>query len=173
MNKIRFFLRALIFVARDILIGFLVAVSATVLLAKVKPDTYRVIALLIPIGVAAGLLKGIVKFVFLNISSALPSKGYRYDYPKYRLLAFWLTVLFGSLLIVYGIDISSWVSDPINMLTDNIILGITGIGKRLWLVFAALIFILGITAHFYEPPYNDNETLPPEEPEEGEPTEVK
>jgi len=163
--------RALVFIARDVFIGFLVAVSATLVLFRLNPDMNRVIALLIPVGIIAGFFKGVVKFILLNVFSALPSKGNRFDYPKYKLLGFWLAALLGALLFAYGTDLSLWFSGPLDLLRNNIVLESSG--KQPWVFIVVLICILGISAHIYEPPYNEAEVLPPEDDETSEDDETK
>ncbi len=167
MKKIKLLWRALVFVVRDMFIGFLVAAGATLIMFRLNPDMYGVIALLLPVGILAGIFKGIVKFIFLNVSSALPSKGYRFDYPKYKLLGFWIIALLGSFLFAYGTDLALWVSGPLDMLENNIVLG--ALGKRGWIYIIGLIHLMGIAAHIYEPPHNEDESLPPEEDEPEDP----
>ncbi|WP_418790050.1 hypothetical protein [Phosphitispora sp. TUW77] len=152
--------RGLVFITRDVFIGFLVAVSATVIMFRLNPDMNKVIALLIPVGIIAGIFKGMIKFILLNITSAIPSKGYRFDYPKFKLLLFWLLALLGSLLFAYGTDLTMWFSGPLDLLRNNVIIGSSG--KQFWVLITVLISVLGIAAHFYEPPYNEDEILPPE-----------
>ena len=166
MKILKLLWRALVFIARDAFIGFLVAVSATLVMFRLNPDMERVIALLIPVGIIAGFFKGVVKFILLNISSALPSKGYRFNYPKYKLLGFWLAALLGALLFAYGTNLSLWFSGPLDLMRNNIVLGLSG--EQPWVFMAVLISILGISAHIYEPPYNEDEALPPEDDETSE-----
>lgn len=160
MKKLHLLWRAVVFVTRDVFIGFIVGVCAAVLLSKVNPGTHRVVALLIPAGVLAGIFKGITKFIFLNIFSALPSKGNRYNYPKFKLLILWGFLLFGTLSFSYGLNLKLWFSEPSRLLMENIFL--SSWGTNIWVVLAGLISTAGILAHFYEPPYNEDEFLPPE-----------
>lgn|GEM_PF-2198394 len=156
--------RALVFVFRDMFIGYILGLGAAVIFTKINPGVGRVAGLLIPAGILAGIFKGIVKFVILNISSALPSKGLRYNYPKYKLLFFWLVFLAGTLIYGYGLNIYAWISGPVQLLKNNIILG--QVNSFFWVVLTGLVLVTGLSAHFYEPPYNENEFLPPEPEEE-------
>ncbi len=162
MKKVHLIWRALIFTARDMFIGFILGIVATVLLYKINPATLGVVALLIPAGVFAGIFKGVTKFIFLNIFSAVPSKGNRFNYPKYKLLLLWVAVLFGALVYSFGLNVKTWFSVPLRLLKSNVILGV--IGNTGWILLTVLISLAGLIAHFYEPPYNENEFLPPVEP---------
>ncbi|MHB9096070.1 MAG: hypothetical protein ACYC21_15505 [Eubacteriales bacterium] len=164
MKRLLFVLRAMVTVSRDMFIGFIIGICATVLLYRVNANTHKVIALLIPAGVVAGIFKGLAKFVFLNVFSVLPSKGYRFNYPKYKLLLLWSAFLFGSLIYGYGINIYAWFAGPLSLLQENIILGV--ISPTVWGVLFGLLFVVGILAHLYEPPYNEGEFLPAPAPEE-------
>ncbi|MBU7005426.1 hypothetical protein [Phosphitispora fastidiosa] len=171
LKMLKLLWRALIFIARDVFVGFLVALSAALVMFRLNPDMNRVIAILIPAGIIAGFFKGVVKFTLLNITSSLPSKGYRFNYPKFKLLGFWLAALLGALLFAYGTNLSLWFSGPMDLLRDNIVLGLSD--EQPLELMAVLIFILGISAHIYEPPYNEDETLPPEEDETSEEDETE
>lgn len=159
MRKIHLIYRAIVIMARDMFIGFILGLCATVLLSKINPGTQRVSALLIPAGAAAGAFKGLSKFVMLNMFSVLPSKGYRFNYPKYKLLLLWIVVFLAVFTYVFGFNISLWFARPVALLKGNIILG--SIGMPVWTIVFGVITGAGLLAHLYEPPYNEEEFLPP------------
>ncbi|PKM82657.1 MAG: hypothetical protein CVU89_03925 [Firmicutes bacterium HGW-Firmicutes-14] len=161
MNRLGLLLRALIIAARDMFIGFILGMCAAVLMAKINPESQRIVALLIPAGIAAGFLKGIAKFVFINLYSALPSKGYRYNYPKYKILFFWVLIFAGVLIYGYGFNPWSWFYGPLQLLQNNVFLG--PVPKQTWVFLTLLVSAAGIFSYLYEPPYNPEETLPPQE----------
>ncbi len=164
MKKIEWAVRGLVVAARDMFIGLIIGLSGTVLLAKLNPDAHRVVALLIPVGVITGFIKGLAKFLLLNVSSALPSKGYRFNYPKYKMLILWTAVLLASFFYSYGTDVGTWVGDPLRLLRENVIFDFAK--AEVWFVSLAGVILAGLASHFYEPPYNEDEFLPPEAPEE-------
>jgi len=149
---------AVVVIARDMFIGFIIGLCAAVALARLNPGTYRVVALLIPVGIAAGFVKGLSKFIFLNISSSIPSKGYRYEYPKFKILSLWLVILAAAMILGYGLNFSDWLFGPYRLLTDNIVLRSFGTGP--WVITLIFVIITGIAAHIYEPPVNRDEVLP-------------
>ncbi len=164
MKKLDLTVWALVVATRDMFIGFIVGMSGAVLMAKLNPTTHRVVALLIPVGVVAGIVKGVAKFIFLNMSSALPSKGYRFDYPKFKMLILWAVVFLTVFLYSFGLDLRTWAAVPLQLLKENIILGV--VDKKVWLVFIILVLLTGLLSYIYEPPYNEEEFLPLPEPAE-------
>ncbi len=171
MKKLQLVWRALVFTARDMFGGFVLGICATVLLSKINPQAQRVVALLIPAGVLAGILKGVTRFIFLHIFSAIPSKGSTFNYPKYKLLGLWLVLLFGSLTYGYGLDVAAWFAGPLRLLRDNIILA--AVGNNLLVGLVIFIATAGLGSYFYEPPYNPEECLPPRKTGENKTEENK
>jgi len=162
-NKLRFLSRAFVVISRDMLIGLILGMSAAVLFAGISPGTAGVVGLLIPAGAAAGVFKGLAKFISLNIASSLPSKGYRFEYPKFKLLLLWLGVLTASLIFTYGLNIISWFKGPLGLLADNVLL--RDVPYRMWVPGIILTTAIGLAAHVYEPPCNEDECLADDEDE--------
>ncbi len=158
MKKLQFVMRALVVTARDMFTGFILGICAAVLIAGYNPHTRSVAALFIPAGILAGIFKGLSKFVFLNIFSVLPSKGYRYNYPKFKLLLLWAALLLASLVYSYGLKINTWFAGPFGLVKENIVMG--GAGQSLWTAVFVFITVTGVISYFYEPPYNEDEFLP-------------
>lgn len=152
--------RAIIVIARDMLIGFILGIGSTVLLYKINPNVFRVASLLIPVGIIAGVLKGLAKHIFLSVFSAIPSKGYRYNYPKYKLLFLWVTLLLGILIFAFGFHFKLWVSEPLRLIMVNPLLA--PLSYDVWVGLLFFISLSGILAYLYEPPINPNESLPEE-----------
>lgn len=138
-KKLQLLTRALVVIARDMFIGFIIGVSATVLMAGINPQTRNVVALFIPAGIAAGLFKGLAKFIFLNIFSSLPSKGYRHDYPKFKMALLWVALMLLVLVYSYGLNPLSWFREPLLLLQRNIIL--RDIGQSYWVAISVLVSV--------------------------------
>lgn len=160
-KSLNFLWRGLIIVLRDMFTGYIMGICSALLLFKINPGLYKTVALLIFAGVAAGISKGMAKFIFMNYSGALPSKGYRYNYPKYKMLAIWLVILLGTLLYVFGLRVDKWFSETVRLLEVNIFFG--DVDSRLWFALLALITVTGLASYFYEPPVNPDEALPQDE----------
>lgn len=167
-SKLRILIRALVVISRDMFIGLLLGISAAVIFADISPGTGQVVGLLIPAGAAAGIFKGLAKFISLNVASTLPSKGYRSEYPKFKLLLLWLAVLVLVLIFAYGLNLVKWFMGPVGLLTEIHLFN--DIPRGAWIVALTLISVIGLTAHFYEPPCNEEECLSVE-PEELSPKE--
>jgi hypothetical protein len=153
--------RAFIIMARDMFIGLLGGLCASVLLYKINPKTINVVALLIPAGLCAGIFKGISKFLILNFFSSLPSKGYRYNYPKYKILFLWVIIYLSTFIYCFGFNVYLWITAPLMLLNKNMIL--PPLSSVLWGVLFAVGGIAGISAHFYEPPHNEDESVTDDE----------
>lgn len=164
-NKLRFLSRVLVVISRDMFIGLILGISAAVLFGGISPGTAGVVGLLIPAGAAAGVFKGLAKFISLNIASALPSKGYRFEYPKFKILLLWLGVLTASLIFAYGLNIISWFKGPFELLTDNVLF--RDVPHNIWLTGIIIATAIGLAAHVYEPPYNEDECLANDDEDEG------
>lgn len=160
-NKLPGLLHFLVMIARDMLIGMIFGLTAAILLVKIYPHTANFVALLIPIGIIAGTLKGFTKFLVIKIFSSLPTKGYRFNYPKYKLLFLWLGLLIGTLLYTYGLNISKWFAAPHKMFLENKIIGYAGTDS--WTILMITVAVIGTVSYLYEPPYNNDEVLPPED----------
>lgn len=163
-NKLQALLQVSVIIARDMLIGLIFGLTTAILLVKINPQTENLAALLIPTGIAAGILKGFVKYLIINIFSSLPTKGYRFNYPKYKLLFLWLGLLLGTLFYAYGFNVGTWFAVPYKMLVDNAIL--RNAGSLFWIILIITVGVIGTTSYVYDPPYNNDEVLPPEEDEE-------
>lgn len=164
-KKIQALLQVSVIVARDMLIGLIFGLTAAIILVKINPHTENLAALLIPTGIAAGMLKGFTKYMILNIFSSLPSKGYRFNYPKYKLLFLWLGLLLATLVYAYGFNVGTWFATPYKMLAGNAILG--NAGTLFWAILIIVVCVIGAGSYVYDPPYNNDEFLPPEEDEES------
>lgn len=163
-KKLQALLQVSVMIARDMLIGLIFGLTTAILLAKINPYTANLAALLIPIGIAAGILKGFTKYLIINIFSSLPSKGYRFNYPKYKLLFLWLGLLLATLFYAYGFNVGTWFITPAEMLVGNAIL--RNAGKLFWAALIIAVWVIGTASYVYDPPYNNDEVLPPEEDEE-------
>lgn len=157
-NKLQALLQVLVITARDMFIGLIFGLTAAVLLVKINPHNENIAALLVPTGIMAGIVKGFSKFLILKIFSSLPTKGYRFNYPKYKLLFLWLGLLLGTLMYTYGLNVSKWITAPHKMLLENKIFGYGG-----WNILLITVAVVGTISYLYEPPYNNEEFLPPEE----------
>jgi hypothetical protein len=154
-NKLQALLQVLVIIARDMFIGLIFGLTAAVLMVKLNPHSENIAALLVPTGIIAGILKGFSKFLILKIYSSLPTKGYRFNYPKYKLLFLWLGLLLGTLLYAYGLDVSKWFAAPHKMLLENKILGYAG--QDFWTILIITFAVIGTVSYLYEPPYNNEE----------------
>jgi len=160
-NKLQVLLRVSVIVGRDMLIGMIFGLTAAILLAKINPHTENYVTILVPIGIIAGILKGFTKFLILNIFSSLPTKGYRFNYPKYKLLFLWLGLFLGALLYSYGFHVSKWFVSLHKILFENTIIRYSG--TNFWIIMVITVLVTGVVSYLYEPPYNNNEFLPSEE----------
>lgn len=163
-NKLHGLLRALVVISRDMFIGLILGFVAAILLAKTNPHTQKFVSLLIPAGIIAGVLKGFTKYIIINIFSVLPTKGYRFNYPKYKLLFIWLALLVGTLGYVYGADFSQWLAAPLELYHENTVFSFAG--PDTWSAMLTVAAVIGIASYVYEPPFNEDEALPPETDEE-------
>ncbi|MDT3699743.1 MAG: hypothetical protein RO469_09965 [Thermincola sp.] len=160
-HKLNRLLHVLVLIARDMLIGMISGLTAAILLFEFNPHTENFVALLIPTGIAAGILKGFSKSVILNAFSSLPTKGYRFNYPKYKLLLLWLGLLGATLLYAYGINFSQWFAAPHKLFRANEIFKYTGTG--FWNILMLIVAVIGSVSYIYEPPCNSGEVMPTEE----------
>lgn len=148
-NKLKALLQVSVVIARDMLIGMIFGLTAAILLAKINPHTENIAVLLVPTGIIAGILKGFTKYLILKMVSSLPTKGYRFIYPKYRLLFLWLALLLGAWLYAYGFNVSTRFAALHN-----------------WTTLILVVSVIGIASYLFEPPYNTDEILPPEKDDE-------
>lgn len=161
-KALSFLWRGTIVVSRDILNGFIMGICSALLLLKINPALYRSVALLIVAGLISGIFKGTAKFIFLNLSGTLTGSGYRYNYPKFKILLLWLVILFGTLIYNFGFNVSLWFTEPLKLMKVNTVLGIVDI--RIWVVLFSLVTVFGIISYVYEIPVNKDQT--PSESEE-------
>lgn len=155
-KTLRFLWRGAIIVSRDMLNGFIMGTCAALLLFKINPALYRSVALLMVAGLLSGILKGTAKFIFLNLSGTLPDTGYRYNYPKFKILFLWLVILFGTLIYNFGFKVNMWFTEPIKLMKVNIVLGI--VDTRLWLVLFTIVTVFGFISYVYEFPAGEDPT---------------
>ena len=160
MNAIGTLLRALCVIIRDIFNGFIMGLCGAVLLVQFFEYTVSVAALAIPVGIGSGALKGLTKFFIFNYFSAAPTKGYRFHYPKYKLLVLWGSILLTTMVYAYGLDFRSWYSEPLRLIEANTFIGPEGKSVLNFLFWFTMV--AGIGSYLYDPPYNEDEALPQE-----------
>lgn len=144
-----------IIVSRDMLNGFIMGICSALLLLKINPALYRSVALLIVAGLVSGIFKGTAKFIFLNLSQTLPDSGYRYNYPKFKILFLWLVILFGTLIYNFGFQVKLWITEPLKLMEMNTILGVVDTG--LWLALFSVVTVFGIISYVYEFPVSQEQ----------------
>lgn len=148
-KKLFFIWRGIIAISRDMFTGFIMGLCSALIMLKINPAVSQAVGLLIPAGTIAGVFKGTAKFIFLSLSGVLPTIGYSHSYLKYKILVLWLIVLGATLTGVYGGNFGQWVSGPIGLLEDNVVLG--SVGRQIWEIIIIFILAIGLFSYFYEP----------------------
>lgn len=157
-KTLSFLWRGTIIVSRDMLNGFIMGTCSALILFKINPALVRSVALLMVAGLISGIFKGTAKFIFLNLSGTQPSSGYRYNYPKFKILFLWLVILFGSLIYNFGFKVNLWLTEPLKLMKVNIILG--SVDTRLWIILFAVTTVLGLISYIYEFPVSQEQISP-------------
>lgn len=160
MNAIGTLLRALNVITRDVFNGFIMGLCGAVLLVQFFTYTIPVAALAIPVGMASGIIKGMTKFFIFNYFSAAPTKGYRFHYPKFKLLAFWGAIFVSTMVFSYGFDLRAWYQEPLHLIAVNTFIGPEGkyvLSSLFWFTI-----VIGLASYLIDPPYDADEIVPQE-----------
>lgn len=144
-------IRILIIISRDMLTGLIMGLCAAMLLFSLNPGLSDTVALLIPLGISAGLFKSMAKVFFLTLSGVLPTADYIKSYPRFKILGFWMIILIGTFVYVFGFNTSLWVSEPLRLLQINNFIGTGNTG--LWTFIFFFVFVIGLISYFIEIPF--------------------
>lgn len=155
LKSLGLLIRLTIIISRDMFTGLIMGICSALMLFYINPGHSRTVALLMPIGVAAGFFKGMAKVFFLTLSGTLPTTEYTSNYPRFKILGFWLFILLGTFLYVFGLKFNLWISEPLRLLRVNSFIGADNSG--LWVVLFSFVFIIGLISYFLEIPFSRDE----------------
>lgn len=157
MNRLkrilRFLWRGIVFTFREVFTGLMLGISALLILIKLSPKGTVNVGYLIMFGLLAGLMKGISKFLFVELLNKVPAEEYTKNYPKYKMMFLWIAIFTLAAFVNFGFSFSLWLTEPARYIYESAILGET----PLFIIQSGLwsIFMLGIISYIYEPSSRD------------------
>ncbi len=146
----RFVLRGLFLTYREIFAGLMLGISALFILIKLSPEQPVNVGLLVIFGAGAGVVKGLAKFILVEVINKVSPADYKDNYPKYKMLGLWSFFFIVGGLANYGVAINRWFSEPARFISESAVLGHPDLNLSLVLIVA--LFITGVISFLLDPP---------------------